>query len=329
MLSAYCPINVRRYVINTIVLSDFHLCFSSTLSFFHPPPTHASRLQRQTLSVQWTTTGRTAENRDINNYIVGSENSLATRLDIRTVCVVIIYNTFGTPFIRQTFAERWGPFDESTMDFYNVTRVIHAQFSFSREPLTSPNATRGVLNGSLQNYSINPLPYRATVQLISPALLFIGALLFIARRCHVFPIAVSIDCQHDRWHSCEKHSSENPGIFLRVFAIRLERTRERKRKIEGRGGEYFTRSRFAYIHANRNSVLSSEIRGRRRGTGVAGQLRRSGRVARERRGGGRGAPSYFTVITVTCYRARSLRHAINRRLPLPRSLGGSRDAKGG
>jgi len=31
---------------------------------------------------------------------------------------------------------------------------------------------------------------------------------------------------------------------------------------------------------------------------------------------GRGAPSYFTVITVTCYRARSLRHAINRRLPL-------------
>lgn len=28
-------------------------------------------------------------------------------------------------------------------------------------------------------------------------------------------------------------------------------------------------------------------------------------------------PSYFTVITVTCYRARSLRHAINRRLPLP------------
>lgn len=33
--------------------------------------------------------------------------------------------------------------------------------------------------------------------------------------------------------------------------------------------------------------------------------------------GWRGAPSYFTVITVTCYRARSLRHAINRRLPLP------------
>lgn len=31
----------------------------------------------------------------------------------------------------------------------------------------------------------------------------------------------------------------------------------------------------------------------------------------------RGAPSYFTVITVTCYRARSLRHAINRWLPLP------------
>lgn len=33
--------------------------------------------------------------------------------------------------------------------------------------------------------------------------------------------------------------------------------------------------------------------------------------------GRRGAPSYFTVITVTCYRARSLRHAINRRPPLP------------
>lgn len=31
---------------------------------------------------------------------------------------------------------------------------------------------------------------------------------------------------------------------------------------------------------------------------------------------GVGAPSYFTVITVTCYRARSLRRAINRRLPL-------------
>lgn len=50
---------------------------------------------------------------------------------------------------------------------------------------------------------------------------------------------------------------------------------------------------------------------------MAGQLRRSGRVAWVEGGGSRGAPSYFTVITVTCYRARSLRHAINRRLPLP------------
>ena len=53
-----------------------------------------------------------------------------------------------------------------------------------------------------------------------------------------------------------------------------------------------------------------------RGT-VAGQRRNSDGglegCARWRRG----APSYFTVITVTCYRARSLRHAINRRLPLP------------
>lgn len=33
--------------------------------------------------------------------------------------------------------------------------------------------------------------------------------------------------------------------------------------------------------------------------------------------GKRSAPSYFIVITVTCYRVRSLRHAINRRFPLP------------
>lgn len=119
----------------------------------------------------------------------------------------------------------------------------------------------------------------------------------------------NIGCQDNRLHSSE-NIPLNAEYFY-SYLIRLENEREREREREGEKRE--TR----VLHARDSRTYTRIETQSFQSQGVAGQLRRSGRVARVEGGGSRGAPSYFTVITVTCYRARSLRHAINRRLPLP------------
>lgn len=97
-------------------------------------------------------------------------------------------------------------------------------------------------------------------------------------------ITVSIDCQHDRWYSYKKHSFV-PAIFLLAFdsiSVRLESENERGRR-KKRGKEAsFTWSRFAYIRKSKLSPFIRELEGVGWSgeSGVAGQLRRSGRVAR-------------------------------------------------
>lgn len=72
------------------------------------------------------------------------------------------------------------------------------------------------------------------------------------------------------YQRCFENALSN-WIYSIHIRIRLRSERERKRIREKRQ-EFYT-----YVHANRNSVLSSESRGR---VG-RGQLRRSGRVVRE------------------------------------------------
>lgn len=91
--------------------------------------------------------------------------------------------------------------------------------------------------------------------------------------------------------------------------------RERKGKKENK------RKKARILHARDSRTytrIETQSFHRKAGKGWAGSCGEAEGlyVKQGRQEGSRGAPSYFTVITVTCYRARSLRHAINRRLPL-------------
>lgn len=102
-------------------------------------------------------------------------------------------------------------------------------------------------------------------------------------------------------------------IFLFHIRIRLRSESERERKrIREKKREVYT------LAIRVHSRIETQFFHRRVGKGWAGSCGEAEGlyVKQGRQEGGRGAPSYFTVITVTCYRARSLRHAINRRLPL-------------
>lgn len=107
---------------------------------------------------------------------------------------------------------------------------------------------------------------------------------------------------HDRWDFSERGRFFNRAIFLRRGGFDARSTRVY--------AHTYTRRVRARVHASYRSppVLS-----------LGGVCNRVGEPKRGALGVGeeRCTPSYFTVITVTCYRARSLRHAINRRLPLP------------
>jgi hypothetical protein len=72
------------------------------------------------------------------------------------------------------------------------------------------------------------------------------------------------------YQHCLENALSN-SVYSIHIRIRLRSERRERKRIREKRQEFYT-----YVHANRNSVLSSESRGR-----VGGQLRRSGRVVRE------------------------------------------------
>lgn len=118
------------------------------------------------------------------------------------------------------------------------------------------------------------------------------------------------------WKHRFAHALPNSSVYSFSYSYSIKQW-ERKGKKENRRKEARVLHALAVRVHTRESKLSPFIGQPGKG-GRAAAVKRKGCMwsAREREEGGRGAPSYFTVITVTCYRARSLRHAINRRLPL-------------
>lgn len=73
----------------------------------------------------------------------------------------------------------------------------------------------------------------------------------------------------------------------------------------------------AHVHAS-CTCTRTRLVSKSPGPFIGGSLQPGGRTEKGCAGGGRGEVHTVVFhITVTCYRARSLRHAINRRLPLP------------
>lgn len=116
----------------------------------------------------------------------------------------------------------------------------------------------------------------------------------------------NIGCQDNRLHSFENIPLNAEYFYSYLIRLGNERRTRRREKRERRE---------LYTLAIRVHTRESKLSPFRAGGGRAAAAKWKGCAGR--RGGSRGAPSYFTVITVTCYRVRSLRHAINRRLPLP------------
>lgn len=133
-------------------------------------------------------------------------------------------------FVRQTLVKGGPfPFGEGTMDLRrNVT-----QDAIFLLPRASDFAECDVFNGSLQNYSINPLSLigGASAAYITGASIHRRVIIYYPALPRVSDSGLNRSASRRTIDGTPAKNTllRKPGIFLRVFATRLERAGERER----------------------------------------------------------------------------------------------------